>query len=811
MSNPPFSRTTPRRFLSTPDTQPAPHRAQRYQHRPSDEPSDPSDLRISDTESLQLSDDEAATNHERALARQKLVRRSLSHISITSAALQTPAPSSDRKNNNFQLSRFRAPVPPPDTPSNTPSTGSSTLVDGEDLPRDSKGKGREIIHEEVTLASEDSRSSSKRIRSGRAHLSSYIDSKLADRSPPRLSSSPRDLTTPSSTRSTPRQRTSRLSATVHQPSSTPLDVSSLASTSSPLPPRDSPSYHSARVHEVFNRLISGPNGALSQAAARKSRIEGEFRGSQTDYSKFLGDVGSVTVPGTVIRNHAKERRELEERRRKVEGLGQTPHPTGFSSSFAGAEESRDQYEYSSVTPSAPQRTTNLLSSLSNRRTEPTVVEEIVERSTAMSALGQSGIGNLMEESEPEEHGLEEGESLASKLSKSLRQIRESDRSGSTSTTPRQDYATLVRSPAEELVEEPSFRRSTKSSAEKKPRTRDYEGDHSSSSMSVSEDEAPVESEMASEEEEAIEETEEESDVLISPAPGQRSTVRFAMANSESDEDSPGSTFRRQRGLRDAAEMSREEEKEREEELESSRLNALLMLPPPSVNSSPVATLRPVANSPRRPASLPTSASRVRLPSASLFASASSSPIPFNSPPPLPSPPTPSPTRLLSKKISRPELKPFRIHPSPRPRSNSTPDQFDGPITSTPAPFNSRKGQSLNDIAPPHPLETPAFNRIRSKSMQLLRTDESNLLGGSDEVIQSIATDLLRAVKNLSSSPAASPSAAQRSTPPATRSASRSRRRETPTPDEVSLLNVDFELLLIWFNRFRVSGSRLRLR
>ena len=81
-------------------------------------------------------------------------------------------------------------------------------------------------------------------------------------------------------------------------------------------------------------------------------------------------------------------------------------------------------------------------------------------------------------------------------------------------------------------------------------------------------------------------------------------------------------------------------------------------------------------------------------------------------------------------------------------------------------------------------------------MQLLRTNESKPLNGSDEVIQSIATDLLRAVKNLSSSPLASPAAKDRSTVSPARSVSRLSRKETATPEEVGfVLLIDLNSLL----------------
>lgn len=265
------------------------------------------DLRLSDTESLDMLDDEAIEKglqtYEARQQHARLTRRSLAtHLqegdlvqpysnSLTPRGIALPQ-------GKYIRGELYAP---------SPSTGSSTLVEREEegfvKVRDTEttaGRGarrvdRTVMEEEgeedqrteMPLSSsnrdqEEGSSSSPRPqrRSKVGDLANYIDARLSVSAPssstPRRSPKSRSRlassTLPPQTPHAPGAFPSS-SRKVRQSSPTPPPASETPVRPAATRPKTPPSSSSAQIHDAFARLITGPNGALSNSAERRIAMQ----------------------------------------------------------------------------------------------------------------------------------------------------------------------------------------------------------------------------------------------------------------------------------------------------------------------------------------------------------------------------------------------------------------------------------------------------------------------------------------------------------------------------------------------------------
>ncbi|GAA6063260.1 hypothetical protein JCM10212_004994 [Sporobolomyces blumeae] len=266
---------------------------------------DGDDLRDSDTESIDLPDEDAIERglerYEQGRHHARLTRTSLANHLSGADLVQPYSTSLTPRAISVPRDRFvRGDLYAP-----SPSTGSSTLVD-RDEDGTAKAKAREAettmrdrvrlvertVKEErepdddqetvmapaSTRAEEDDEPSSsprphRRTKVG--DLSHYLDAKLAASAPP--SSTPHR---------SPRNRRVQVPQTPHAPGAfpssarKPLDLGSYGedtptsgSQSSRTVQKTPPSSSSAAIHDAFARLITGPDGALSRSAERRAAMQ----------------------------------------------------------------------------------------------------------------------------------------------------------------------------------------------------------------------------------------------------------------------------------------------------------------------------------------------------------------------------------------------------------------------------------------------------------------------------------------------------------------------------------------------------------
>ncbi|GAA5937650.1 uncharacterized protein JCM15063_002079 [Sporobolomyces koalae] len=289
-------------------------------------------LRLSDTESLDLLDDDAIKQgYEQQQQQQaKLTRRSLATHLEEGDFLQPYSTSLTPRAISVSHARF---APRGDLYAPSPSTGSSTLVDREDegfgsskaRERDSTARHsvramEKTVEEEDTsgldkeeeqrteihatsnagLLDEDRASSSSPRaprRSTVGDLAHYIDARLASPTTRSSTSTPR--------RSPPSRRNIRSTLppqTPHAPGAFPSSARKLAesptspqrSVGTPIRPnlnqqKISPASSSAQIHDAFARLITGPKGALTNSAERRIAMQANATpagpGSQRERAK----------------------------------------------------------------------------------------------------------------------------------------------------------------------------------------------------------------------------------------------------------------------------------------------------------------------------------------------------------------------------------------------------------------------------------------------------------------------------------------------------------------------------------------------